>query len=117
MIVENNSLVAELEQTILQSAGYKAVIVNTMSQAVEIFRQNPYGISLVLLDPMMTGVAGKDYMKEMVKINPALRIVVVSSSGPEDDIFREVAPYVRRFIRKPCGNDKIIEAVRLALLD
>lgn len=117
MIVENNTLVAELEQTILQSAGYKAVIVSTMSQAVEIFRQNPFGISLVLLDPMMTGVAGKDYMKEMVKINPALRIVVVSSSGPEDDIFREIAPYVRRFVRKPCGNDKIIEAVRFALSD
>jgi len=115
LVVEDNTLVAELEQNILESSGYQVILAPNGKEAINIFRLRRNEISLVLLDLIMPEMSGRDCLMELLKIDPLVKTLVVSGYSPEDELSREIGPYIKGFLRKPCRMPELLEAVRGAL--
>lgn len=115
LLVEDVSFIADLERDIFESEGYKAIIANSGIEAVRLFRQMRSEISLVALDLVMPVMSGKQCLQELRKIDPDVRVLVVSGCSSEDDIFQQVRPFVKGFVHKPCRKDDLLKAVRIAL--
>jgi PAS domain S-box-containing protein len=115
LVVEDNTLVAELEQNILESSGYQVILASNGKEAINIFRLRRNEISLVLLDLIMPEMSGRDCLMELLRIDPLVKTLVVSGYSPEDELSREIGPYIKGFLRKPCRMPELLEAVRRAL--
>ena len=115
LIVEDNESVAELEQAVIQKGGYETLLMTSPVEALEKFRKKHQEISLVVLDLVMPELSGKECLKEMRRIDPDVKVLVVSGYGPDDYMVQEILHQVTGFLSKPCSNRELLEAVKLAI--
>jgi CheY-like chemotaxis protein len=69
---------------------------------------------LVLLDLNLPRVDGREVLRE-VKSDPALRripIVVLTTSGAEEDVLASYDLHANAFVRKPVDFDQFVSAIR-----
>ena len=79
LIVDDEQIVLDVLQRILSRLGYDAVILEKGEEAIE--KYNSQIFDLVLLDVLMPEKNGFEIAKEMKKINPAQKIVMVTGLG------------------------------------
>ena len=115
LVVEDSALVADLEKAILEASGYKVLVASNGLEAVNIYRERFGEISVVLLDLQMPVMSGRQCLMELMKINPAVKALVYSGYSPEDDLSRQIAPYVCGFVIKPSSKADLLRAVRRAI--
>ena len=111
LVVEDNIPVAELEQTNLEDAGYTVIVATNGQEALDIYQTRRDEISLVILDLMMPEMSGKDCLMELVKIDPAVKVLIASGFSPSDDLQKEINPLVKGFVHKPFGMTQLLDAV------
>jgi PAS domain S-box-containing protein len=115
LIVEDNIPVAELERRDLETAGYKVIVANSGSDALEIFKARKQEISMVILDLLMREMSGRDCLIELLNIDPSVRVLVASGYAPEDELHREIRPLVKGFVRKPFAMSELVNEVSYAM--
>lgn len=115
LIIEDDPHFAELADSYLTIAGYKTLLATDGKAALEIYSANKQQISLVVLDLIMPRMPGEECMIELLKINPSVRILVVSILDPGDPFCRNLSPYIRGFVQKPCRMAQLLAATTSAL--
>ncbi len=115
LLVEDNLLILELQKQFLELEGYNVITALNGKEALEIFLRRSDEISLVILDLIMPEMSGKECLREMLKIDPLVRVLVVSGYNPEDQTIIEVLPHVKAFIHKPCSKHDLLSKVRYAI--
>lgn len=115
LLVEDVSFIAELEKTFFTDAGYKVIVASNGQEAIDIYRERQTEIALVILDLLMPVMGGKECLAELLKINPSIKALVVSGYSPEDALSKEVAPYVKGFVSKPCKKSDLLRKARSAI--
>ena len=115
LLVDDEDFILELGQQILQQYGYRALTARTGKEALQIYRQQPGAISLVLLDLIMPEMSGKQCMLEILKLNPHAKILISSgyaSNGASIEAFDFGA---RGFVSKPFDVAQLLKQVRKTL--
>ncbi len=115
LIVEDNIPVAELERKGLETAGYKVIVANSGSDALEIFKSRKQEISMVILDLLMPEMSGRDCLIELLNIDPSVKVLIASGYAPEDELHREIRPLVKGFVRKPFAMSELVNEVSYAM--
>ncbi len=115
LVVEDVPTVADLEKAFLEHAGYRVLLASNGLEAVNLYDERKDEIALVLLDLMMPVMSGKECLMELLKINPSVKTLIFSGYSPEDQLSKEVAPYAKGFVPKPCRKDELLGAVRRAI--
>jgi PAS domain S-box-containing protein len=112
LIVDDESAIRLLARRILEMQGFRIFLAEDGVQAVELFRQQPSEISLVILDLTMPRMSGQDTFKALREIDPKVRVLFSSgySSDQLDDTTLDAG-----FITKPYRPDDLVRAVREAL--
>ncbi|MGO8881149.1 MAG: PAS domain S-box protein [Desulfomonilaceae bacterium] len=111
LVVEDNIPVAELEQTTLEDAGYTVIMATNGQEALDIYQTKKDQISLVILDLMMPEMSGKDCLMELVKIDPAVKVLIASGYAPEDELHKEINPLIKGFVHKPFELTQLLDEV------
>ncbi|OYT26281.1 MAG: two-component system response regulator [Candidatus Altiarchaeales archaeon ex4484_96] len=95
---------------ILNKMGYEDIIeADNGDEALELYQEeNP---DLVLLDIVMKGKYGMDVLKELMKINPDARVIMVSAVGQESIVEEAMQIGAKNFISKPFKEEKVIEII------
>jgi CheY-like chemotaxis protein len=124
LVAENDPHIRLLNQTILHQHGYRTLPADHGRQAVERYAQARGQVDLVLLDlgiPARPGggrgpaiQADAQVLQELLALDPAVRVVLTSSSSPED-LPARVRPHVRTTVPKPYRAEQLLGAVREAL--
>ncbi len=115
LIIDDDPHFAELADSFLSIAGYRTLLATDGKAALEIYSGNKQHISLVVLDLIMPRMPGEECMIELLKINPSVRILVVSILDPGDPFCRRISPYIKGFIQKPCRMAQLLAATTSAL--
>lgn len=115
MLVEDVSFIAKWEKTFLESEGYDVILAKNGQEAVEIYNARKNEISLVCLDLIMPLMSGQECLKELLEINPSVKVLVISGYTQEDELKKQICPYVKGFVSKPCNRVDLLEQVRSAL--
>lgn len=81
--------------------GYSVVLAENGQQALELFRQSPLAIAIVVLDLTMPVLSGEDTLRELRKIRPNLPVILSSGFNEIEAIRRFQGKGLDGFIQNP----------------
>jgi two-component system, chemotaxis family, chemotaxis protein CheY len=99
---------------ILAQAGYEIVgEAESGTQAIERYKQlKP---DLVTMDIVMPDLGGIEAVREIVKFDPAARILMCSAMGQQALVVEAIQAGARDFVVKPFQPSRVLEAVQRVL--
>ncbi|MDQ1240508.1 MAG: two-component system, cell cycle sensor histidine kinase and response regulator CckA [Thermodesulfobacteriota bacterium] len=89
LLVEDEELVRNLGVYALEQFGYKVLAVGDGQEALEVYEREKENISLVILDIIMPRMDGKQCFRELLRMNPNIR-VLISSGIIQRELIHEV---------------------------
>jgi two-component system nitrogen regulation response regulator NtrX len=97
----------------LQPEGYRVVEAPDGETAISLVREND--LNLALLDLMLPDIGGIEVLKEIVKLKPALPVIMISGQGTIEDAVQATRLGAYDFLVKPVERERVLLAVRNAL--
>ena len=115
LLVDDEEFVRDLGKRILTRAGYKVITASNGKEALEIYGKTQGEIDLVILDLLMPEMGGKECLRELLRIQPELKVLV--ASGHSDDVSMEESLRLgaNGFVSKPFRLMELLHQVRRVL--
>jgi len=108
LVVDDEKSIRTLVTQLLQADGYAALSARDAQEALEIVRDSPSDIALVITDFDLPGLNGVDLCTELNQRRPGIGLIVMSGEP------REI-PGGLPFIGKPFGRATLMANVRHVL--
>lgn len=114
LIVDDAAFMRMMLRDILTKNGYEiAGEAENGVQAVEKYKEvKPDLVTMDITMPEMDGISA---VREIKKIDPGARIVMVSAMGQQAMVIEAIQAGAMDFVVKPFQPDRVIEAVKKAL--
>ena len=113
--VDDEEIALEAWSQMLQKLGYTVLLAGYGIEALEIFEKRKNGISLVILDMRMPGMSGCEVYDRLKKIQPDLKIIIVSGYMEEYDLCEISTRNFDGYIKKPFKLKELSEKIEEAL--
>ncbi|HTU16901.1 MAG TPA: ATP-binding protein [Gemmataceae bacterium] len=114
LLVDDQALVRNLGRTILERLGYRVLLADDGQHALDVYQREHSRIHLVVLDLTMPRLSGRDALRRLLKINPAVRVLFASGYSAEH-LSEEDHEHIYGFVSKPYRPEDLADAVRAAL--
>jgi CheY-like chemotaxis protein len=114
LVLDDDFDLASLVKQILQKHGFKNVFAFTdPSLALEHFNINQKDYSLIVSDIRMPIMNGFEFVRKARKINPKVKILLMTAFEIDDKEFARVLPKpkIDGLIRKPASSKQILDMV------
>lgn len=111
LIVDDAMFMRSMIKDILNNSGKFEVIgeASNGQEAVEVYKEKkPDIVTMDIVMPIMDGI---EATKEILKINPTAKIVMVSALGQEPLVIESIAAGARDFIVKPFSPEKVLKVL------
>ena len=115
LLVDDDDRIRETGRELIEMSGYRVVIAHSGEEALEIYASHKGEISLVILDLVMPGMGGSRCLKELIRIEPDVKVLVASGYSDNGLAVGEQVAGARGFIRKPYGAKEMLGAIRKVL--
>ncbi len=115
MLVDDEPLIRNSSRRMLKLMGYEVILAENGRHALSIYKNRSERIGLVLLDLLMPEMSGEETFLELVKLNPEIKVLLVSGYSRDEMADELIAKGARGFIRKPFDIDEISDAIADAL--
>lgn len=111
LIVDDALFMRSMIRDVLTSSGRYEVVgeANNGREAVEKFQQ--LLPDLITMDIVMPEMDGIQATREILKLNPKMKIVICSALGQEPLVIESIAAGARDFIVKPFTPEKALEII------
>jgi len=113
MLVDDDASVIDVVKESLESSGYKVMATTNPQSALDAFKKMHRDIALVISDIDMPMIDGRDLMREMMAVNPAMRFLTMSAYGAHSEEAQMDRPDV--FLQKPFEPRELLAVVRKVL--
>jgi CheY-like chemotaxis protein len=117
LVVENEDVLADLMRRQLESAGYHATVETSSRGALDRLRADPQQFDLVITDNNMPVLRGAELAAELLRIQPRLRLILVTGFSDALAIDAILAQGVCQVLAKPHTGQELLAAVGVALSD
>ena len=114
LVVDDESRMRKLIKDFLAAKGYSILEAGDGEKALEIFRQNPSKISLILLDVMMPKLDGWSVLRQ-IRQESKVPIVMLTARGEEQDELFGFELGVDEYISKPFSPKILVARVEAIL--
>ncbi len=115
LVVDDEELIRELAMRYLIQAGYKILMAGNGVEALEIYRENQSGISLVILDLIMPEMGGRECLKDLLEINPNVKVLIASGFSPDGPTKETLEAGAKGFVQKPFRAKGMLTTIRQVL--
>lgn len=115
LVVDDEEDIRHWSRELLEGADYKVLEASNGKQAVEIYMKQRDNIALVLLDLVMPEMDGKRCLEELKRINPDIRVVVISGFSASDQTNLMMSLGAYDFVGKPYDASRLLSKIRDAL--
>ena len=115
LVVDDDPQIHELTAEALEMLGYRVRLAGSGEQALEIYQEHQSAIDLVLLDLNMPGMGGHRCLKELLRINPAAKVVIASGYSAHGQGKAALSSGAKDFIGKPYQLKELAAMVRKVL--
>lgn len=115
LVVDDELLIAKINETRLKSRGYQVTAATDSRKALETFRSQPENFDLLITDQTMPGLTGADLARAVLEIKPSLPIIMCTGHS---DIVSEkdaIGLGIKKYVFKPLHGDELLDAVREVL--
>jgi PAS domain S-box-containing protein len=111
MLVDDEEGIRALASRALRKLGYRVSMCADGAEAIDFYRQHSGEVDLVILDLIMPNVDGRTVFREMKKINPLVRVIVVSGFSAESAAAECLHEGALDFLSKPFWVGDLSKAV------
>ena len=115
LLVDDEEYVRDLGKRILERAGYTVINAANGKEALEIYAREQSNIGLVVLDLVMPEMGGEKCLKELLKINPYVKVVVSSGHSLTPEERDHLGAYAKGFVNKPYEMKQFLDVVKEVL--
>jgi len=112
LVADDDEMVRDLCSRILVKAGYTVIAASSGKEALERYKTQGEGISLVILDLIMPEMSGKQCLEGLLSLDPSIKVVIASgysANGPTKDALSAGA---KGFVNKPYDIRQVLAVVR-----
>jgi signal transduction histidine kinase/DNA-binding response OmpR family regulator len=109
LIVEDDEAIRHLTETILVRSGYRVVSTSNPAEAMAAAAQ-PH--DMVVCDVLLQGGTGPDLVRDLLKLQPTLRILYVSGYAPEETLDVQGLDDRTAFLSKPFTAESLTRKIR-----
>ncbi|MBZ5584504.1 MAG: response regulator [Acidobacteriia bacterium] len=115
LVVDDEEGVRDFLVRALHKYGYEVVVASEGKEALALWESRPGGIDLVLLDLIMPVMGGHEFVAEIKRREPAVKLLL-TSGYEETEVRRLCAAYGDLlFIQKPYSAQELADKVKAAL--
>ena len=115
IIVDDEPDILDIGQNTLEQFGYTVLTVRSGEEAVEIYTRQGDRIDLVILDLGMPGMGGEKCMKELLRMNPAVKVLIASGYASTQTVHSVLKAGATGFMAKPYRLEDMLKKVREVL--
>jgi len=112
LLVEDDSGILEMCKTMLERLGYRVLAANTPDEAMEMARNHPGDVRLLMTDVVMPRMSGRELAACIVKIRPEIRTLFMSGYTADAIARHGVLNKGVHFIEKPFSIHTLASRVR-----
>jgi len=113
LFVDDEEMVLKAGSLMLRKLGYSVLPTRAGQEAIEIFKKNK--VSLVLLDMQMPGMNGYEIYYQLKKIQPKVKILLVSAYVGDQSEKRLISIGFDGYIQKPFDLKQLSEKIESIL--
>lgn len=113
MVVDDAAFMRMRCKKLLTQNGYDVIEAATGAQAVETYKASKP--DAVLLDITMPDMDGLTALKEMKKLDPDVRVAMVSAMGQQSVVMDALKSGAKDFVVKPFEADRVLATVKKLL--
>ena len=114
--VDDEEIALEVWSQMLQKLGYKVLQARYGIEALEIYKKRKNSIALVILDMRMPGMSGCEVYDRLKKIQPDVKIIIVSGYMEEYDLCEISTRSFDGYLNKPFKLKELSEKIEEVLL-
>jgi two-component system, cell cycle sensor histidine kinase and response regulator CckA len=114
LVVDDEEMIEEMIQGIVERHGCRHVSFSNPTEALQYYTENSQEITLMVTDLTMPVLPGPDLIRNALRINPKLPIILMTGYA-EEHIPDDVRPLVHLVLPKPFTKAEMLDAVRTAL--
>jgi two-component system, cell cycle sensor histidine kinase and response regulator CckA len=115
LLVEDEPAIMKMAQTMLRRLGYHAMVAGSPSQALELAKEHPGAIDLLITDVVMPEMNGRKLSEQMSSLYPGLKTLFMSGYTANVIAHRGVLEEGMNFIQKPFSLHDLGVKVRAVL--
>lgn len=115
LVVDDEKEVRDLLKNQFEELGYSVIIAGDGKEAVEKYEIEYKNIDLIILDMIMPKLDGKETFRKMKKINPDLKVLLISGFSQNDKATDLLNEGVLAFAQKPFKIDEISKIIQSIL--
>ena len=117
LLVDDDEIILRTGRKLLEAIGYRVYEARDGKSAIQTCKKYGNEIDIVLLDLVMPDMRGDDVYGELAKINPALKVVIVSGYADEKMIEDLLRRGCRGFLMKPFSARELSKLLHEKLRD
>ena len=117
LLVDDEEGTIQVEELMLKELGYSVLPALSGQQAVQLYKENMVSLDLVALDMIMPEMNGRDTYEELLRINPKVKVLLVSGYSLNKQIEELMDRGCNGFIQKPFDIVQLSQKIREVLED
>lgn len=115
LLIDDEPALIDLGKRVLNNAGYSMISAGDGIEGIELFKTRRNEISLVILDLIMPKMSGVECLRELLKMDPSVKVIIVTGISIEDSMMEELSPYICGIVKKPYKMSELSTAVHKVL--
>lgn len=115
LVVDDEEMALTLIKSLLSGAGYRVLTAQSGFECLDLFRRQPQGYELILLDLTMPFMDGEETFHRLREIRPDVPILLCTGFIQQDRLERLMKAGLTGFLRKPLAPDEIVDHIRSVL--
>ena len=92
--------------------GYQVMTASTGEEALEIYSSKSNEIDLIVMDLGMPGMGGHKCLRELLRMDPAVKVVIASGYSVNEQVRRSLEAGAAGYVGKPYQINELLELLR-----
>ncbi|HTB79424.1 MAG TPA: response regulator [Opitutaceae bacterium] len=115
LVVDDEFSIRDITQQTLEIFGYRVITASDGAEAIALYAKQAQQIALVLTDMMMPIMDGAATIQVLMRINPAVKIIVASGIDSGENVDKAASAGVHDFLPKPYTAETLLKLFREVL--
>lgn len=112
LLIEDEDFIRSVCKQMLEKFGYRVVTARDGDSGLRYFRDEWERTDIVLLDLIMPGMSGKECLKELLKINPDVPVIIATGYSPDGQTIQMLEDGASGFVHKPYEIQEMLRVIQ-----
>ncbi len=110
LVVDDEAMLCDIMNSYLYDAGFTVRVAYNANKAVEILKS--VTIDILITDLVMPGKNGYELAKRAKKINPEIKVIMISGYDKDHFPLRENGESYHGWLQKPVSKENLLNAIK-----